>query len=142
VGRQSAHRKRGRLAGGSRDFSIFDPSGGVVFDAGATFELAAVAAGLYPDGRSDNKGTEPEGVEIGMYGSHTFAFVGAERAAFVAVYQLSTDRNPRLVQLLETGSRPEGLLAIPSRDLFVTANEDDGTISIFGGSVLAPEAVH
>jgi hypothetical protein len=130
----------GDWLGGSRDFSIFDPSGGVVFDAGASFELAAVAAGLYPDGRSDNKGTEPEGAEIGVYGSHTFAFVGAERAAFVGVYQLATDRNPRFVQLLETGSRPEGLLAIPARDLFVTANEDDGTISIFGGTVVAAAA--
>ena len=33
--------------------------------------------------------------------------------------------------MLATGDRPEGLLAIPSRNLFVTANEGDGTISIF-----------
>ena len=58
----------------------------------------------------------------------------------MAVYQLVTDRNPRLVQLLPTGERPEGLLAIPSRDLFVSANEDDGTISIFAGTVLAAPA--
>jgi DNA-binding beta-propeller fold protein YncE len=128
----------GDWLGGSRDFTIFRPSGEIVFDAGASLELAAVAEGLYPDGRSDNKGVEPEGVEVGSYGSHTFAFVGAERAAFVAVYRLSTDRNPRLVQLLRTGSRPEGLLAIPARELFVTANEGDGTISIFGGRVAAP----
>lgn len=128
----------GDWLGGSRDFSIFSSSGGIVFDAGASLELAAAAEGLYPDGRSDNKGVEPEGVEVGSYGSHAFAFVGAERAAFVAVYRLSTDRNPRLVQLLRTGSRPEGLLAIPARELFVTANEGDGTISLFGGRVAAP----
>jgi len=27
--------------------------------------------------------------------------------------------------------RPEGLLALPNRGLFVTANESDGTIDIF-----------
>ena len=39
--------------------------------------------------------------------------------------------HPELLQLLPTGDRPEGLLAIPGRDIFVTANEGDGTLSIF-----------
>ena len=60
-------------------------------------------------------------------------FVGSERGAFVAVYRLDGGR-PRFVQLLSTGQAPEGLLTIPSRNLFVTANEgddQDGSISIF-----------
>ena len=63
-------------------------------------------------------------------------FVGSERGAFVAVYRLDSGNPPRFVQLLSTGQAPEGLLTIPSRNLFVTANEGDdadGTLSIFEG---------
>ena len=51
----------------------------------------------------------------------------------MAVYRLNGSKDkPKFIQILETGERPEGLLAIPRRGLFVTANEGDGTISIFG----------
>jgi DNA-binding beta-propeller fold protein YncE len=63
----------------------------------------------------------------------TFLFVGAERGNFVAVYHLDDETNPTFVQILPTSMGPEGLLPIPQRDLFVTANEEDGTISIFQG---------
>jgi hypothetical protein len=49
------------------------------------------------------------------------------------VYRLDDEINPEFVQLLPTGMGPEGLLPIPQRGLFVTANEEDGTISIFQG---------
>jgi DNA-directed RNA polymerase specialized sigma24 family protein len=32
---------------------------------------------------------------------------------------------------LATGAAPEGLLALPDRELFLTSNEDDGSVSIF-----------
>ena len=117
---------------GGRNFTIFSPTGAVVFDSGAEVEMLAARAHLYDDGRSDAKGVEIEGVEIGNYGGQSFVFVGAERGNFVAVYLLgANESNPRFVQILPTGDRPEGLLAIPQRGLFVTANEGDGTISIF-----------
>jgi len=121
---------------GGRSFTIFAPWGRVVFDSRADLEIELAAAGLYDDTRSDSKGSEPEGIEIAEYDGRTFLFVGMERAApgAVAVYQLrGEDERPRFIQILETGNRPEGLLAIPRRDLFVTANEGDGTISIFAG---------
>jgi len=49
------------------------------------------------------------------------------------VYHLDDETNPTFVQILPTGIGPEGLLPIPQRDLFVTANEEDGTISLFQG---------
>jgi hypothetical protein len=107
--------------------------GAVVFDAGAELEQAAAAAGFYDDGRSDARGCEIEGAAIGEFNNHTFAFVGAERCEFVAVYRLK-DRKPVLEQILPSGERPEGLKAIPSRGLFASANEDDGTIWIYGGA--------
>jgi len=121
---------------GGRGFTIFDPTGNVMFDSGAELEIALARAGMYADGRSDAKGSEPEGIELGEYGDRTFLFVGMERAdpGAVAVYRFSGGKQkPKLVQILETGERPEGLLALPQRKLFVTANEGDGTISIFVG---------
>ena len=96
------------------------------------------AAGAYPDNRSGAKGSEPEGIEIGKYGPRTFLFVGSERGSAVAVYRIDArEAAPKFVQVLRTGSRPEGLLAIPQRNLFVTANENDGTISVFQGTQAA-----
>lgn len=118
---------------GGRNFTIFSRRGAVVFDAGSSLEESAAAVGLYVDSRSASKGCEIEGAEIGIFDDRTFAFIGSERCNFVAVYRLDSKDRPRLVQILPTGSRPEGLLAIPRRDLFVSANEGDGTISIFEG---------
>ena len=79
------------------------------------------------------EGIETEGVAVGVYEHRTFLFVGSERGNFVAVYRLDDETNPEFVQILPTGVGPEGLLPIPQRGLFVTANEEDGTISIFQG---------
>lgn len=120
---------------GGRGWSMFHPGGALLWDDEGSLEQAAVRRGQYPDGRSDAKGIEPEGIATGVFGAREFAFVTAERAAFVAVYDLEGMR-PRLVQLLPTGLRPEAAVAIPSRNLFVTADEGDdgdGSISIFQG---------
>ena len=121
---------------GGRGWSAHAPTGAVLFDDGGELEATAVQFGQYPDGRSDAKGIEAESLVIDEYGSREFMFVGSERGAFVAVYRLDGGHRPRFVQLLSTGQAPEGLLTIPSRNLFVTANEgddQDGTISIFEG---------
>ncbi len=125
----------GDLFGGSRGFSIFTALGHPLFDSGVELDYLAMAHGHYPDGRSDAKGSEPEGVAVARYGARTFILVGAERGNFVAVYEQDGLRRPRFVQLLPTGIGPEGLLPIPGRDLLVVAAEDDealrSTITIF-----------
>lgn len=120
---------------GGRNFSIFRQTGSVVFDGGVQLERRIAEAGLYDDTRSDVKGCEPEGAEVARYGSNDFAFIGAERCRAVAVYGIDDQSQPDFIQILETGSgsRPEGLLAIPQREIFVSANEGNGTISIFEG---------
>jgi len=50
--------------------------------------------------------------------------VGSERGSFVAVYELE-DSDPEFVQLLPGPLRPEGLLAIPARDLLIASGETD-----------------
>lgn len=120
----------GRFAGG-RDFTLFAPNGNLVYESGAEVEQEAIKHGHYPDARSAAKGIELEGAAVGTYNGQSLAFIGSERGNFVVVYDISDEYRPRFVQLLPTGISPEGLLAIPQRGLFVTANEVDGTISIF-----------
>jgi hypothetical protein len=115
----------GDLFGGSRGFTVFDAkTGAPKIDAGNTFEYLAVRAGHYPENRSQNRGSETEGLTVGEYGHKTFAFVGSERGNFVAVYR-SIGNQLYFKRLLATGSGPEGLLAIPGRNLFVVTNEND-----------------
>lgn len=117
---------------GGRNFTVFGRRGGIRWERGANLERKANAVGLYPDGRSDAKGAEPEGAEVARFGGRTFAFIGAERGNFVAVYRLvGPQEAPVFVEILPTGDRPEGLVAIPGRGLFVSANEGDGTIDLF-----------
>ena len=116
---------------GGRGFSIFAPSGKLLYDCGAELEKAVARAGLYSDKRSPVRGVEPEGVAVGTFGGRAMAFIGCERAHCVVVYDLSNEPAPRLLQVLRTGKKPEGVLALPQRNLLITANEGDGTISIF-----------
>lgn len=115
----------GDLFGGSRSFSIFKRNGKVKFESGNTLDHQAVRLGHYPDHRSGNKGSEPENVEYGRYGNDELLFVGSERANLVFVYGIKNKNRPRLLQTLPTGVAPEGLLAIPDRDLFIAASEKD-----------------
>ena len=59
----------GEMVGfGGRGFSIHNNEGEVVYDSGNLTEEIAAELGYYPDGRSDDKGTEPETVEYFSFG--------------------------------------------------------------------------
>ena len=113
----------GDYQGGSRGFTIFDKAGKVLFEAGNALDHAAAAVGHYPEARN-KKGVEPEGIEIGKFGDEQLLFVALERASLIAVYK-DTGAEPEFLQMLPSGVGPEGLVAIPSRNLLVTANEAD-----------------
>ncbi len=115
----------GDLNGGTRTWSIFRKDGTLVWDSGNTLERAIAAIGHYPEGRSHTKGTELESVKIAAFGGVPHAFVASERASIIAVYDLTDPANPVLKQLLPSGVSPEGIAAIPERNLLVTANEVD-----------------
>ncbi|MEQ9003759.1 MAG: esterase-like activity of phytase family protein [Pseudomonadales bacterium] len=110
--------------GGSRGFTVFRIDGSVVYESAESFEHALVRAGHYPEGRSENKGVEPESVEVGRFGKRNLLFVGSERGNAVGVFDV-TKGQPALLQALPTGIGPEGLKAIPKRNLFVVSTETD-----------------
>lgn len=88
---------------GSRSFSIWSTDGTQVFDSGGDIER--ITAEALPDfananhtdsafeGRSDDKGPEPEGVSVGQVGDRTYAFVGLERIGGVIVYDITDPVN-------------------------------------------------
>lgn len=164
--------------------------GSIQFEAGSSLERLAARVGHYPESRSENKGNEPEGAEVGVFGGVQYLFIGSERSSIVAVYAngaecpadvdgdgavdgadlgvvLATwgtrsrgpgDLNgdgavdaadlavvigswgpcafePELVQVLPTGVSPEGLLAIPQRDLLVVASELDARADLIRATI-------
>lgn len=114
----------GDYNGGSRSFSIFNKAGDVLFDSGASLDHLAAQYGHYPDKRSDAKGVEPEGVDVAKFGDDTYLLIGLERASLVAIYK-DTGAEPEFVQAIPSGIGPEGAVAIPERNLLITANETD-----------------
>jgi uncharacterized protein YjiK len=125
----------GDWKGGSRGFTIFSRDGSVAYEAGTSLEHEIVSLGHYPDKRN-KKGAEFEGVETGRFGNDNLIFVGSERGSVVAVYR-DTGAAPELLQVLPTGIGPEGLIAIPGRNLFVATSETD----LHGEGSVAPHVM-
>ncbi|UII28656.1 choice-of-anchor I family protein [Fulvivirga maritima] len=128
---------------GGRSFSIWNGStGALVYDCGSAMERAINDYGIYDDGRSDNKGVEPEGVAIGIMGDRTIAFVGLERVDAVVIYDITNPTAPSFLQILETGDAPEGIVFISAeesptgRSLLVVSSEDDGQVLVFQPEVV------
>lgn len=125
---------------GSRSFSIRNGNTGqIVYESGSKLEqfLLQMQPGWYDDGRSDDKGAEPESVTTGRIGRRTLAFIGLERADAVVVVDVTSPYSPIFLQVFQTGDAPEGLLFIPAHEspinksLLVTSCEGDGTVQVF-----------
>ena len=114
----------GDYEGGTRSFTIFKKDGTIVFESGASLEHEIAAMGHYPEHRA-SKGAELESVEVATFGTTPMLFVASERGSVVAVYDLTNPASPQLTQILPSGVSPEGLVAIPARNLLATANEVD-----------------
>ncbi|MBV1914055.1 MAG: esterase-like activity of phytase family protein [Pseudomonadales bacterium] len=126
VGNQRfATANEGDLSGGSRGFTVFNINGSVAYESAESVEHIITNHGHFPDKRAGKKGNEPENVEYGIFDGKEYLFVGSERSSVVLVYQISGESDPEFVQLLPTTVKPEGLLAIPERNLFVAAGEKD-----------------
>jgi 2',3'-cyclic-nucleotide 2'-phosphodiesterase (5'-nucleotidase family) len=128
---------------GGRSFSIYDDHGNLVFDSGNQLDEIARAAGIYDDGRSDDKGMEPEMVLTQVINDSVYAFVALERAdhSAIAMYDVTEPEHSRFIQLFtnstdnanaDSGAEswgPEGLVFIQTQNngagVLMATNEGD-----------------
>lgn len=161
---------------GGRSFSIWTTDGERVFDSGDAFEQITAAA--LPqffnsnhtesnlEGRSEDKGPEPENLTIGAVDGRTYAFIGFERVGGIAVFDITDPAASRFVTyvnnrdfsvsvedaddpasvLSQAGDLgPEGLAFVAATSsptgapLLAVANEVSGTTTLFSiTAALAP----
>ena len=128
---------------GARSFSVWDATTGTqVFDSKNELDKKANDLGIYDDGRSDDKGVEPESIAIGRVGSKTIAVVGMERADAFAIYDITTPTAPVFIKMYKTGDAPEGIIFIPAskspinQSLIVISSENDGLVKIYKSTKL------
>lgn len=134
-----ASKSRNGPAGGGRTLSVVDlETGEVTGDTGNQLDEAAHAAGIYPDGRSDNKGSEPEGVVAFEAEGKAWAVVALERADALVLVDLEDPSAPQVRALLPLRREgdgklaPEGVVAFEQDGVryVAAANEKAGTVSI------------
>lgn len=153
---------------GARSFSIWNAeTGNLVYDSGSDFERITAQRLNWDfnatndenggDNRSDDKGPEPEAIEIAHLAGATYAFIGLERVGGIMVYNISNPESPSFVQYINTRNfdadiealvdagdfsaagdlGPESILFISAEDsptgepLLVVGNEVSGTTAIF-----------
>ena len=88
---------------GGRSFSIWDENGEQVYDSGNMIEHIVRNhltdyGSSYTEERSDDKGSEPEGVTIGVVDGKTYAFVGLERSDAILVFDVTDPKSPVFLQ--------------------------------------------
>ena len=107
-----------------------------MYTSGTEMDDWATRLGHYPEGRSENKGNEPETVKYYDFNGEPLLFVNSERSNLIFVYDVSDVTAPALKQILPAGGvGPEGTFGIPSRNLIVFANEVDARGDVIRGSV-------
>lgn len=138
-----ASKVEANVAGGGRTISIFDAQTGVFLgDTQNQIDEATNKAGFYPESRSDNKGSEPEMVTHLALDGVEYAVASLERANGVALISLANPSNPQVVSIAAMDKKakagkiaPEGIAHFydskAKKHYIYTANEKDGTISIF-----------
>ncbi|ELB2182525.1 TPA: alkaline phosphatase [Vibrio parahaemolyticus] len=93
---------------GARSFSIWNENGELVFDSGDDFATVALLnegkhfnstndSNSSGDDRSDDKGIEPEAIEVAKINGRYYAFIGLERQGGIMVYDIT---QPKQAQFL------------------------------------------
>ncbi len=107
-------------------------------DAGTTFNQNQ-GSGTF-DNRSDDKGPEPEGIDIGTINGRQYAFVALERQGGVMVYDVTDPANASFVSYIPPAANehgPEVVRFIAASDsptgtaLLLSANEVSGTTTVY-----------
>jgi DNA-binding beta-propeller fold protein YncE len=125
------------FAAGARSFSIRDENGVLIYDSGSLLDMKAHEKGIYDDGRSRDKGVEPEGVTLMELNGRTLAFIGLERTtkSAVAIFDVTDPLNVSYVDMIVTDGdvSPEGLaaFALNGQHFLAIANEVSGTTTLY-----------
>ena len=129
---------------GTRSFTIWEVTGAglqLTYDSGSYFEtyIRDNDASGWVDGRSDDKGPEPEGLTLGEIDGKTFAFIGMERNNGIFMFDITDPNAPSFFGYTRTSDgsntplRPEGMSFISAADspngqnLLIVGYEGDGT---------------
>ena len=134
---------------GARSFSIWDENGTLVFDSAN--QLEKLTEQYMPelfnqdatqmDGRSGNKGVEPEALAVGEIQDSVFAFVGLERQNAIVIFDITNPSNVKFVKYLITEDdgdiSPEGMKFVNASNsptgnpLLMVAYEISGTTAVY-----------
>ena len=147
---------------GARSFSIWDAQGNLVWDSGDQFEriLAQTAGNVFNStnddndsrkNRSDDKGPEPEAIEIAKVGNQYYALIGLERQGGIMIYDITDPYHPVFERYINNRNfdvdaestdagdlGPEEIIYISESDspngnaLIAVANEVSGTTTLYG----------
>ena len=134
----SSQVSEGQPSGGGRSVSVFDAAtGDFVGDTGNQLDEMAFASHVYPDRRSNKKGSEPEMLVSFELDGVPFVAVGMERAGAVALISLADPAHPKVVALGaiagDEDKSPEGIAhyVVAGEHYVLTANEMNGTVECF-----------
>ncbi|MEZ9535437.1 choice-of-anchor I family protein [Vibrio lentus] len=132
---------------GSRSFSIWDESGELVFDSGDDF--ARIVLDQDPanfnstndnnqsgDDRSDDKGGEPEAIEVAEINGKQYAFIGLERQGGIMVYDVTQPKSASFISYLNNRDFTQPVCTKVDED----GNCDNDTYNAKAGD-LGPESI-
>jgi hypothetical protein len=125
---------------GTRSFTIWEVTDAglqLTYDSGSYFEtyIRDNDPTGWVDGRSDDKGPEPEGLTLGEIDGKTFAFIGMERNNGIFMFDITDPNAPSFFGYTRTSDgslRPEGMSFISAADspngqnLLIVGYEGDG----------------
>ncbi|UOY91954.1 hypothetical protein MUG87_16010 [Ectobacillus sp. JY-23] len=109
--------------------NLYEDKKGIV----AVVELETAAeAGLYPDSRSENRGSEVENLTTALIEGSPILAVAAERSNAVLFFDVTFPMFPVYLGLVPSSEQgPEGIHKIQNQNTFVSADEVDGVLTFY-----------
>ena len=129
---------------GARSFSIWNASGERVYDSGSQLSEIANTVSHFNvsndtqenDNRSDDKGVEPEAIEVAVINGATIGFIGLERQGGIAAYDISNPVAPVFLDYINNRDFTADVCTQVDED----GECDNGTYNSAAGD-LGPESI-
>jgi len=129
---------------GARSFSIWNASGERIYDSGSQLSEIANTVSHFNvsndtqenDNRSDDKGVEPEAIEVAVINGATIGFIGLERQGGIAAYNISNPVAPVFLDYINNRDFTADVCTQVDED----GECDNGTYNSAAGD-LGPESI-